>query len=181
MITIRRERCQAIEAVRRIHERAFGQVLEAGIVDRLRQDCPDVVSLVAEVDGTVAGHILFSPVVLRTAGGVRSGMGLGPMAVDPACQTQGIGSALVRQGLALVDGTGCPFVVVLGHPSYYPRFGFEPAVRHGIRCTWDGVPDEAFMIRFPGEPPADVAGVAIYRDEFPTGGRAAVGIGARRA
>lgn len=165
-ISIRREKPEDIDAVRRIHECAFGQALEAGIVDRLRQDCPDVVSLVAVVGGAVAGHVLFSPVVLRTAGGDRSGTGLGPMAVDPACQNQGIGSALVRQGLALVDATGCPFVVVLGHPSYYPRFGFEPAVRHGIRCTWDGVPDEAFMIRFPGEPPADVAVVAIYRDEF---------------
>lgn len=73
-------------------------------------------------------------------------MGVGPLAVIPERRRQGLGSALVERGLALLRERECPFLVVLGHPGHYPRFGFERASRHGPACQWEGVPDEAFMV-----------------------------------
>jgi len=94
-------------------------------------------------------------------------MGLAPMAVLPERQRNGVGSALVRRGLELLRYDACPFVVVLGHPDYYPRFGFDRASRFGLRSQWDGVPDEAFMVKVfdPDVLPAG-GGIARYRDEF---------------
>jgi putative acetyltransferase len=166
-MTIRPESQDDEPGVRHVNERAFPTAAEADIVDALRANCPDVLSLVAEEQGRITGHILFSPATLATAGGELHGMALAPMAVLPERQNRGVGSALVRAGLDLLRQRGCPFVIVLGHPTYYPRFGFEPAHRFGIRPQWDGIPEEAFMISFldaPGDRP--VAGVARYRDEF---------------
>jgi putative acetyltransferase len=91
------------------------------------------------------------------------------MAVAPKRQRSGIGSALVNRGLDLQRGRGCLFVVVLGHPEHYPRFGFEVAAGYGLRSQWEGVPDEAFMVRVftDGALPKE-GGVARYRDEFDT-------------
>ena len=89
------------------------------------------------------------------------------MAVLPERQHQGIGSRLVQEGLERLHASPAPFVIVLGHPGYYPRFGFEPCSRHGIRSPWEGVPDEAFMIRILQEPLLrGVTGIARYRPEF---------------
>src|SRR5207302_7641563 len=93
------------------------------------------------------GHILFTSVVVESAGRRIQGMGLAPMAVLPDRQRQGIGSQLVRQGLDILRERGCPFVVVVGHPEYYPRFGFEPASRHSLASQWEGVPDAAFIVQ----------------------------------
>jgi len=94
-------------------------------------------------------------------------MGLAPMAVLPEFQRQGIGSRLVRYGLDILRQGSCPFIIVLGHPEYYPRFGFEPASTHKIRCQWTGVPDEAFMIIIlDKDAMAGVSGIAAYRSEF---------------
>jgi putative acetyltransferase len=121
---------------------------------------------VAEEDDVV-GHILFSPVAIEGAGQRVLGMGLAPMAVLPDRQRQGIGSHLVRRGLDILRERGCPFVVVVGHPGYYPRYGFEPARAHGLASQWEGVPDTAFMVLVLDERAmARVSGVAIYRDEF---------------
>jgi putative acetyltransferase len=93
-------------------------------------------------------------------------MGLAPLAVLPERQRQGIGSALVRSGIKILLDRGCPYVIVLGHPGYYPRLGFERATLRGIRCQWD-VPDEAFMILILDESAmSDVHGTAWYRSEF---------------
>jgi putative acetyltransferase len=93
-------------------------------------------------------------------------MGLAPLAVLPEWQRRGIGGELVGAGLASLRQTRCPFVVVLGHPGYYPRFGFQPASRHGIRCKWE-VPDEAFMILILDEGQMrGASGLAHYRDEW---------------
>ena len=95
------------------------------------------------------------------------GMGLAPMAVLPERQRAGIGSQLVREGLKRLRAASTPFVIVLGHPEYYPRFGFQPASRYGIQCQWEGVPDQAFMILIFHKPALrGVSGVARYRDEF---------------
>jgi putative acetyltransferase len=166
MVTIRAEQPADAAAVRRVNERAFGQPAEADLVDRLRQSCADAVSLVADDDGVV-GHILFTPVVVDSGVRRTRGMGLAPMAVLPERQRQGIGSRLVREGLDILRKRGCPFVVVVGHPEYYPRFGFVPASTHGLASQWDSVPDAAFMVLLlDTDAMSLVKGVARYRDEF---------------
>ena len=166
MITIRAERPEDISHVRHINELAFGQPVEARLVDTLRQVCPDALSLVAE-DGDVVGHILFTPVVAENGAERIVGMGLAPMAVLPDRQRQGIGIQLVERGLGILRERGCPFVVVVGHPEYYPRFGFERASRHGLSSQWEGVSDEAFMVLvLDVDAMAGVWGVARYRTEF---------------
>jgi putative acetyltransferase len=177
MVTIRQEQPDDIAQVRAINEVAFapytrlekeaGKSAEAGIVDSIRSACPDVVSLVAVDAGRVVGHVFFSPVFVSTADGAVQGMGLAPMAVLPERQRQGIGSLLVRAGVDAMCERGCPYVIVLGHPGFYPRFGFVPASQHDLSCQWDGVPDEAFMVLvLDQDAMASVSGVARYRDEF---------------
>jgi putative acetyltransferase len=117
-------------------------------VDALRSRAKDTISLVAEQGGEIVGHIMFSPVSL--AGGAERRaelklLGLAPMAVAPSQQREGVGSALVRTGLEQCRRQGVAAVVVLGHPAYYPRFGFVPAARYGIDSEYD-VPQEAFML-----------------------------------
>jgi putative acetyltransferase len=166
VITIRAEKPEDVTHVRLINELAFGQPMEARLVDNLRQACPDALSLVAEESGIV-GHILFTPVVIENGAQRIIGMGLAPMAVLPDRQRQGVGARLVTRGLDILRERGCPFVVVVGHPEYYPRFGFERASLHGLSSQWDGVPDEAFMVLIlDADAMAGVSGVARYRDEF---------------
>lgn len=163
-ITIRVEGPADTAAVRDVNRRAFGQDQEANIVDALRANDAVLVSLVAESAGGVVGHILFSPLVVA---GVPGGA-LGPMAVLPDMQRQGIGTRLVEAGLEHLRRNGCPFVGVVGHPSFYPRFGFRPASSFGISCEWD-VPDDVFMVHvLDGSAMAGATGVARYRAEFST-------------
>jgi putative acetyltransferase len=166
MIAIRAEKTEDAPHVRRVNELAFAQPTEADIVDRLRRACADSLSLVAE-DESVVGHILFTPAVIESPGRRVVGMGLAPMAILPDRQRHGIGSKLVRRGLEILRERDCPFVIVLGHPQYYPRFGFQPASLHRIACQWEGVPDEAFMVLILDTNAMEgVSGVAKYRDEF---------------
>lgn len=165
LMTIRPERPEDAPRVRQVNELAFGQPAEADLVERLRQACADSLSLVAE-DDAVVGHILFTPVVIEGAERVL-GMGLAPLAVLPDHQRHGIGSQLVKRGLHILGERGCPFVIVVGHPEYYPRFGFEPASARGLASQWEGVPDAAFMILvLDAHAMAGVSGVARYREEF---------------
>ena len=167
MINVRVERPEDIPQIRMINEQAFGQTAEAGIVDTLRASCPGCLSMVAEDEQGLAGHIFFSPAVIENAGGRIEGTGLAPMAVLPNRQRQGIGSALVKCGLELLRMKGSPFVIVLGHPAFYPRFGFEIASTRGLSCQWKGVPDEAFMVLVMDDQVLDgVSGIASFRDEF---------------
>ncbi len=169
MTTIRLEIPEDALQVRTVNELAFGQPLEANLIERLQRACNISLSLVAEDDAVVA-HILFTPVVVESAGRRVVGMGLAPMAVVPDRQRQGIGSELVRRGLEILRARGCPFVVVVGHPEYYPRFGFERASVHGLASQWEGVPDAAFMVLvLDTNAMAGVSGVAKYRDEFNEG------------
>lgn len=164
---IRDEAAGDADAVRMVVEEAFAGPLEAAIVDALRTSCLDRVSLVAERDGAVVGHILFTPVDIAAADGPVQGYGLAPMAVCTAWQRRGIGSALIAEGTARLRDAGAPFVIVIGHPDYYPRFGFERASRYGVRCEWPDIPDEAVML-FVLDPAraSGLAGVARYRPEF---------------
>jgi putative acetyltransferase len=161
-VDIRDERPKDAEAIRVVNDRAFGGDAEGRIVDALRADGALTLSLVATVDGVVVGHIAFSPVEAAT--GV-TGSGLAPVAVLPEHQRRGLGSALIEAGLTRLATSDAQFVVVLGHPEYYPRFGFEPASRHGMRCEWN-VPDDTFMIRVFRSAPEGVSGLARYRPEF---------------
>ena len=141
LIAIRGEEPGDHEAVfeinRRAFEEEFGSSAEATLVDRLRAQAKPLVSLVAELDGQVAGYILFTPVGIRAASGAASAppdlvMALGPMAVRPGVQGQGIGSKLVVAGLDECRDLGAGAVVVFGHADYYPRFGFQPARGFGL-------------------------------------------------
>ena len=145
MVVVRNERTEDHESVRRVNELAFGQPNEADLVDALRANAHPYISLVATVDDKVIGHIFFSPVTVESEEAAFTAMGLAPMAVLPTHQNQGVGSRLVREGLKECHRLGHDIVVVLGHPNFYPRFGFVPANSKGLRCEYD-VPDEVFMV-----------------------------------
>lgn len=131
-------------AVREIVSAEFDTGAEADLVDALRNEAKPLVSLVAEEDGIVVGHVMFSPVsILEHPETVV--MGLAPLAVHYEYQGRGIGTELVRAGLERCRELGAVAVVALGHPGYYPRFGFSPAAALGIRSDYD-VPDDTFMV-----------------------------------
>lgn len=141
---IREEKQKDRVAVHAVNVSAFGTPAEADLVDALREQAHPVVSLVAEEGGGIVGHIMFSPVSPSGHPGLKI-MGLAPMAIVPEHQRKGIGSALVRAGLERCKQLGFGAVVVLGHPGYYPRFGFSPSTRFGIKCEYE-VPEEVFMV-----------------------------------
>ena len=131
-------------SIRAVNEAAFETPTEADLVDRLREQARPFISLVAVRADEIVGHILFTPVTVTSADSSYQAIGLAPMAVLPRQQRRGVGSRLVEAGLAACREAGLEVVVVLGHPEYYPRFGFEPASRRGLRSEYD-VPDEVFM------------------------------------
>ena len=132
------------DAVYAVNASAFETPSETNLVDALLEQAQPVVSLLAEDNGEVVGHIMFSPVSLSGYPDLKM-MGLAPMAVAPEHQRKGIGSALVRAGLEQCKQLGFAAVVVLGHPEYYPRFGFLPSSRFGIDSEYE-VPEEVFMV-----------------------------------
>lgn len=144
-MVIRVERPEDIANIRRVNELAFGGQGEAQLVDVLRERGKNIFSFVALDDAdNVVGHIFFTRVQIE---GVEDGswVGLGPMAVLPARQNQGVGSLLVEFALTRCREAGIDAVFVLGHPHYYPRFGFVPASQYGLKCKYEA-PDPAFMI-----------------------------------
>ena len=141
---IRDEEQKDWTAVHAVNASALETPAEAGLVNALREQAHPVISLVAVEGGTIVGHIMFSPVSLSGHPGLKI-MGLAPMAVAPEYQRKGIGSALVHTGLDRCKQLGFGAVVVLGHPEYYPRFGFSPSTRFGIKCEYE-VPEEVFMV-----------------------------------
>jgi putative acetyltransferase len=167
MITIRKEQRGDEEQIRLVNTCAFGQPAEADVVDTLRKACPEGVSLVAVCEDKIVGHILFTPAVIEAKEKEIGGMGLAPMSVQPEFQRQGIGAKLVQAGLDEMRKAQQPFVIVLGHPEYYPRFGFARASRYGIVSQYDNVPDEAFMILVLDRVALKGAsGIGKYRAEF---------------
>jgi putative acetyltransferase len=165
---VRGEQPQDREAIFRVNREAFGRETEARLVDALPRSeafFPEL-SLVAVDEGGVVGHILFTRIQIKTASGPVPALALAPMAVLPGLQRQGIGSALVQRGLEECRRRGEKLVVVLGHPEYYPRFGFVPAGPHGIRAPFPP-PPEAFMV-LELDPGAleGVSGEVAYPPEF---------------
>jgi putative acetyltransferase len=131
-------------AIRTVNVSAFGHPAEANLVDVLRDQASPLVSLIADDNGAVVGHIMFSPVSLSGHRTLRI-MGLAPMAVLPEHQRKGIGTALVHAGLERCKQLGFGAVVVLGRPAYYPRFGFSSSVGFGLGGEYD-VPTNVFMV-----------------------------------
>ena len=140
---IRDEREEDYEAVYAVNAAAFETAAEAKLVEMLREQARPFLSLVAENEGVIIGHIMFSPVMLSGHPDLKM-MGLGPVAVVPAHQREGVGGLLIGAGLARCREMGITAVVLLGHPEYYPRFGFVPSVEFGIDSEYD-VPAEVFM------------------------------------
>jgi putative acetyltransferase len=162
---IRVERESDITSVHAVHEAAFPTSSEAFLVDGLRRMADPIVSLVAEERGRVVGHILFTPVSLDGWPDLVI-MGLAPMAVLPGHQRAGIGSAMVRAGLDQCRLLSVSAIVVLGHPEFYPRFGFLPSTRFDIRSEYD-VPEDVFMaLELDPGSLAGVSGTVRYHDAF---------------
>lgn len=146
---VRPETPDDFEAIQALVAAAFGRGNEAELVRLLRASdayLPEL-ALVAEIDDEIAGHILISYVTLLNDDEEFQVLSLAPLAVLPERQNSGIGGALVEAGLEIADERGEPLVVLLGHPEYYPRFGFEVASGYGIEPPYDGVRDAAFMVR----------------------------------
>jgi putative acetyltransferase len=141
-VEVRLERPGDHAAVREVNRLAFGRDDEALLVDALRVGGHAVLSLVAEDWGKVVGHVLFSDLPILTRSGTVAALALAPLAVLPARQRQGIGSRLVREGLRACADAGHRIIVVLGHPTYYPRFGFSAALARPLKAPFSG---ESFM------------------------------------
>ena len=145
-----------------MNRRAFGQDQEGNIVDALRSNGVALLSLVATLSDRVVGHIMYSPATI----GDITGAALGPMAVLPEHQRSGIGSKLVSAGNQKLKAAGYPFIIVLGHPNFYPRFGFRRASSLAVKCEWD-VPDDVVMLLILDEAKMrNVSGMVKYRHEF---------------
>ena len=142
MTTIREETVKDYEAIREVHGLAFNGDDEAKLVDNLRKAGHVKVSFVVVKEGWVVGHILFSDLPIETERGIVHAVALAPMAVVPKFQKMGIGSALVRKGLDACRKIGQRIVIVLGHPWFYPRFGFSPELTQTLKSAYSG---PAFM------------------------------------
>jgi len=143
-VVIRSETPGDAAQIRTVNERAFGRRAEADLADALRGRGAHAISLVAEQDKRLVGHVLFTPLTLESGGRQFAALGLAPIAVLPELQNQGIGAQLVTYGIVECRQAGYECVLVLGRPDYYARFGFVSASRYGLRCEYD-VPEEAFM------------------------------------
>ena len=169
LIEVRKERATDIEAIRDVNKRAFGQDQEGNIVDALRSNGAALLSLVATLHDSAAtlhdrivGHIMYSPATI----GDVTGAALGPMSVLPEHQRQGIGSKLVNTGNQTLKASNCAFIIVLGHPDFYPRFGFRRASTLAVKSEWD-VPDEVVMLLILDESKMQgISGLVKYRHEF---------------
>lgn len=145
---IRKEETVDFTGIREINLQAFGNgENEANLIELIRNSenfIPDLSLVAANGDGEIIGHILFSIIHLVTDQGIVPTLGLAPMAVNPGYQNSRIGSSLVKEGIKACKAFGYDHVFVLGHPNFYPRFGFSPSSQFGIKAPFP-VPDEVFM------------------------------------
>jgi putative acetyltransferase len=161
---IRDERADDKAAIRRVHLEAFGGGLEARLVDLLRGRGRAIISLVAVETGDVVGHVLLSPVTIDGVESARA-LGLAPVGVLPAKQRVGVGTALIRQGLSRSAQAGYDFVVLIGDPAYYTRFGFHAAKPYGLDNEY-GVSEEFMVLELRERSLERVRGLVRYAPEF---------------
>lgn len=169
-INIRQETAKDYEAVFALNHLAFGQEGEAKLVDALRQSptafVPEL-SLVALAGQQIVGHILFTKIHIQSPEGqMHESLALAPMAVAPEVQKNGVGGQLIREGLRVATALGFESVIVLGHDSYYPKFGFQAADKWAIKAPFE-VPTTAFMaIELKPNALQGKAGIVRYPKEF---------------
>lgn len=153
-------------SIRRVLEAAFGRSEEADLVEALRRRGAVTLSLVASQKDRIIGHLLFSPVTIKSPVNSVPAVGLGPMGVFPPCQQKGVGTALIRSGLKICQQEGHQIALVLGDPDYYARFGFATAADFGLSCEF-AVPEQFFMVfELQAGALQGKKGVVIYPDEF---------------
>jgi putative acetyltransferase len=162
-ITIRHEMPEDFEAVKNILIAAFPTDAESRLVELLRQNGKAILSLVA-VQESIVGYVLFSPVITHPSHPAK-GLGLAPVAVHPNFQSQGIGAKLIREGLRQCKELGCDFIVLLGNPKYYQRFGFQNASSFGLQNEY-GVDDEFMSLELVKDSLHGARTLVMYQAEF---------------
>jgi putative acetyltransferase len=161
---VRSEEPSDLAAIRFVNEQAFGRREEADLVDRLRVERVVLASFVAEAQGQLVGHILFSRISIEMAGGSVPAVALAPLAVLPKLQRQGIGNILVSHGLDWLRGGIEEIVLVLGHPEYYARFGFSTQKARFLDSPFDA---KAFMaLELKPDTLRNIRGSVRYPDAF---------------
>jgi len=167
MIEIRPECSSDVTAIHLVNAAAFQQENEARLVDQLRDQGGLTLSMVCIQDDQIIGHIAYSPVVVEfDDGDSLQALALAPVAILPEHQNSGVGTHLIQVSLDILKAQGHHLVIVLGHPDYYPRFGFKPASGFNIRSPYP-VPDEAFMLlELTAGTLENRPGVVRYRPEF---------------
>ena len=147
-LEIRPEESKDYSQITQVSNLAFGRENEAKLIEKIRESnnyLPEL-SLIAQLDNKIVGHIMFSYVDLVGKDSIKI-LALAPVAVLPQYQNRGIGSLLIKTSLEMAENTASPMVIVLGDSKFYSRFGFEPAVNYGLKSTFD-VADEYFMVKF---------------------------------
>jgi putative acetyltransferase len=165
---IRKETEKDYSSVRKVNESAFETTEEADLVDSLRKNpkyIPEL-SLVAEDNGEVIGHILFTPLTIINSEVDHKLLALAPMAVLPKYQKKGIGSALIEAGFEKAQELGYKAIIVLGHPDYYSRFGFIPAEQFDIHPPLEEWKEAFFAIELEKGSLKNISGTVSYLPEF---------------
>ena len=165
-MVIRLEKPEDMESIRNTNKEAFRRENESKLVDKLRNRGVLVISLIAVQGGEVVGHIAFSPVVVESETSGFMAIALGPIAVLPAHQRKGIGSQLVRFGLEECQRLGHEIVFLVGHPDYYPRFGFLLAKPAGLDCEFEVTEDAWMILELRKGALAGRRGIAKFEPEF---------------
>jgi putative acetyltransferase len=167
-LIVRPETVEDHDAIRKINELATGRKNNGDQIERLRRGkhfIPEL-SLVAESDNRIVGHILFYLVQIRGDRETHMSLALAPMAVHPECQRRGVGVRLVQEGLSVAKELGYDSVIVVGHPEYYSMFGFSPANSWNIKAPFD-VPDDTFLaLELIDGALQDVSGTVEYPEAF---------------
>lgn len=166
-IKIRKEEKKDYNQVYEINRLAFKQENESKLIEKIRKGenfIPEL-SLVADKNNEIVGHILFSKIKIIGVSTFES-LALAPMAVIPQLQKQGIGGKLIKTGLEKAKKLGFNSVIVLGYKDFYPKFGFQKASKWSIKCPFN-VPDEAFMaIELTHKALENKGGIVKYPEEF---------------
>jgi len=162
----RPEQTHDVETLHAVERAAFGREAEADLVDQIRASGGITLSLVAVDDDEIVGHVLFSLVTIRSERGEFQALGMGPVAVRPDRQKQGIGSGMIRAGLDRLRRQGHEIVVVEGDPAYYSRFGFQDVSRYGLSCEFNPPPGCFMVLELRAGALAARTGTVYYLPEF---------------